>query len=460
MARGFARAQAGRVLIAAAAVLALAVASLEHPGRSRAASEATRSSHIAVIPGLSPAAYPGTRGVPPLPVNDPELAAYHFGELPANQVTAAALSSYDTVFLYGIRWGDIPASGQAAINAFAITHKVVIWDADDTGAQAYSTFVHPFSTLSSGEHGSHGASVVTYPAITNPLASDDSSNPAYLDPNQMVTDQHMIAHMNAMLTTTHGWVPALGAANKEISDGGWAVAWTYGSIGNGTGFVAYSGIDSDSLIADTNPNYALKELALDLAAPFRQTPAACAPNCKLPTDGGGGQTYAACNFAKPVPTHWVRGRVPILVRTSFASGITAQVITRTGRVVASGREANGNLVWLKVQTKRLISNRISQLQAVVFVKGQRACAKGFRLKVDNIPPKIVTLSTTSTARAHVLTLRLSEHVRLQLIGRHLHRSLRVPGLRLVHVNLPASVKKVRLIARDRAGNTIGRRLRW
>jgi len=423
-------------LIAAAAALALAVVSLGHPGRSGASSVATRSSHIAVIPGFSPAPYPGTKGVPPLPVNAPELASYHFGELPANQVTAAALSSYDT------------------------------------GAQAYSSFVHPFSTLSSGEHGSHGASVVTYSSITNPLASDNPTSASYLDPNQMVTDQHMIAHMNAMLTTTHGWVPALGAANKAIPDGGWAVAWTYGSIGNGTGFVAYSGIDADSLIADTNPNYALKELALDLAAPFRQTPAACAPNCKLPTDNGGGQTYAACNFAKPVPTNWVRGRVPVLVRTSFASGITAQVITRTGRVVASGREVSGNLVWLRVQTKKLTSNRISQLQAVVFVKGQRACAKSFRLKVDNIPPRILTLSTASTARAHQLSVRVNERGTLSVVGRHgalllhlpsghLHRGpLRIGAYRVVHVSLSAKVKSANLIVRDRAGNTARRRLKW
>ena len=48
----------------------------------------------------------------------------------------------------------------------------------------------------------------------------------------MVNDQHMIAHMSAMPTDTNGWVPALGAANKAIPNGGSVIAWSYGNIGN------------------------------------------------------------------------------------------------------------------------------------------------------------------------------------------------------------------------------------
>ena len=98
------------------------------------------------------------------------------------------MNSHDTVLLYGIRWSDIPATGQAAIDAFAATHKVVIWDADDTGAQVYSNFVHPFSTVASGEGSPSGASVVSFPAIANALASDNPTSPYYLDPNQLVKD--------------------------------------------------------------------------------------------------------------------------------------------------------------------------------------------------------------------------------------------------------------------------------
>ena len=426
-----------------------------------------------VIPGFAPKRYPGTKGVPPLPLSAPQLASYHFAQLPANQVSSVALNSYDTVFLYGIRWSDIPATGQAAINAFAATHKVVIWDADDTGAQAYSNFVHAFSTLASGEGSPAGNSVVSYPAITNSLASNKPTSPYFLDPNQLVNDDHMINHMNAMNNGTKQWVPALKAANKAIPDGGWVLAWSYGKIGNGTGLVVYSGIDADAMVENVIPNYAVKELALDLAAPFRQTPATCAPNCTLPTDTGGGQTYAACSFAKPVPTRWVRGRVPIILRTSIAAGITGQVLTHSGRVVARGRERSGNLVRLVVRTKTLHSNRRSRLRAVIFVKGQRACTKRFRLKVDNVRPRLLSLSTTTIAGAHLLDLSVSENSLIAVVGRGgyvaLHpqsghtvrrRWVLIAAHRPIHTRVSASVKIARLIVRDRAGNTVVRRLVW
>src|SRR5438270_10039119 len=103
------RSRTSRILIAGVAALVLSVVLLEHPGRSRGASSAAqKSSHVAVIPGFAPNPYPGTQGVPPLPVSSPQLASYHFTQLAVNEVTSAALSSYDTVFLYGIRWSDIP----------------------------------------------------------------------------------------------------------------------------------------------------------------------------------------------------------------------------------------------------------------------------------------------------------------------------------------------------------------
>lgn len=337
-----------------------------------------------VIPGFAPAPYPGTKGVPPLPLTAALLKPYHFSQLAAANVTTAALSSYDTVLLYGIRWSDIPSSGQAAINAFAVTHKVVIWDSDDTGPQSYSSFVHPFSTSASGEHGQHGASVVAYPGIKNYLASDKPGSPYYLDPQTLVTDQHMIVHMSAMQNGTTGWAPALQAANKAIPNGGWVLAWTYGNIGNGTGLSVYSGLDADTMASNVDPNYAIKELALDLAAPFRQSPAPCAPKCTFPVESGG-KTYAACTFVNRIPKHWVHGRVRIVLRTSIAAGVTARVLTRTGRVVARGRE-KGDRIRLMLDTTKLPSYRTSRLRAVVFVKGQRACTKRFSLRVNNHPP--------------------------------------------------------------------------
>jgi hypothetical protein len=456
------RSRISRILIASITGLVLAAAVLVHPGHGRGAAGLTQgSSRVAVIPGFAPKAYPGTNGVPALPATSPQLASYHFTQLPADQVTSASLSTYDTVFLYGIRWGDIPAAGQAAINAFATTHKVVIWDADDTGAQKYSTFVRPFSSLASGENGPPGASVVSYPAGTDFLASDNPSSPYYLDPNQLVADKHMINHMNAMRTGTANWAPALLAANGSIPKGGWVVAWSYGNIPNGTGLLVYSGIDSDGMADGMSPNYAVKELALDLAAPFRQTPnSSCAPQCKPPSSGGGGQTYAACSFAKPLPKHWVRRNIVVTLKTSVAAGITGHIVTGSGRVVASGREVTGDLVRLVVPTRKLPSNRISRLRALIRVNGQQACTKRFRLKVDNVKPRLLLLSTTGTG-VHLLTLSVSELSSMSIVGRNVHRRpVLIAARRTIRVHLSASVRTARLILTDRAGNTLVRRLVW
>jgi hypothetical protein len=210
-----------------------------------------------------------------------------------------------------------------------------------------------------------------------------------------------------------------------------------------------------------SPNYAVKELALDLAAPFRQTPdSSCAPQCKPPSGGGGGKTYAACNFAKPLPKHWVRRNVVITLQTSVAAGITGQIVTGSGRVVASGSEGTGDLVRLVVPTKKLPSNRASRLQARILVKGQQACMKRFRLKVDNLRPRLLLLSTTSTG-VHLLRLRVSELSSMAIVGRHVHRRpVLIAARRTIRVHLSASVKTARLILTDRAGNTLVRRLVW
>jgi hypothetical protein len=463
-----------RILLACAAALVLSLLLLEHPGGSRGASGPLQgSSNVAVIPGLAPPPYPDTYGVPALPVSSPALAPYTFTALAPDQVTSAALSSYDTVFLYGIRWDDIPSAGQAAINAFAATHKVVIWDADDTGAQNYSGFVHPFSTRASGEGAPAGASVVSYPNIPNPLASNVPASPYYLDPNALVNDQHIINHMNAMLDPTKQWVPALEAANAALPAEGWVLTWSWGKISDGTGLVVYSGLDADALVDSVSPNYAVKELSLDLAAPFLQTPAACAPNCKLPTDDGSGQTYAACNFAKRVPTHWVHGNVPILLKTSIAAGITGQIVTRNGRVIARGREFGGRMRMV-VPTTKLRSNRRARLRAVVLVNGQSACSKGFGLKVDNVPPRLLSLSTTISGGAQLLNLSVSELSSVSVVNRtglvvlyappsytvHNHHSVLLPALRRVQIRVSTSIKLARLIVRDRAGNKVVRTLLW
>ena len=143
-----------RVLIAALAAAGLSAAFLGYPGHSRGAGSGTQSSlKVAVVPGFRAPAYPGYGGVGLFPATNPRLSAYHFSQLATSNLTAAKLAPYDTVILYGLRWSTISASSQAALNAFAATHKVLIWDSDGTGPQNYSTFVQPFATLASNAAG-------------------------------------------------------------------------------------------------------------------------------------------------------------------------------------------------------------------------------------------------------------------------------------------------------------------
>ena len=112
-----------------ALVVGMLVLSLVPSGHAQASS-GQPSANVLVIPGFQAPHYSGTVGVPRFPTGNPGLAAYHFAQLGAGAVTPAALQPYDTIVLYGVRWATLSASDEAAINAFALTGKVVIWDAD------------------------------------------------------------------------------------------------------------------------------------------------------------------------------------------------------------------------------------------------------------------------------------------------------------------------------------------
>ena len=203
LARSRVRRPTMRLVIAALAAVGLSAAFLGSPGHSRGAGPArSRASMSPWCRGSGPRSIPAYSGVGKFPATNSRLSAYHFSELATSKLTASGLASYDTVILYGIRWSDIPASGQAALNTFAATHKVMIWDADETGAQNYCTFIQPFSTRRATRAASPRTPHVTFPTFANGfvnfLASNTPSSPYYLDPSQLVTDPSMINDMNAM----------------------------------------------------------------------------------------------------------------------------------------------------------------------------------------------------------------------------------------------------------------------
>jgi len=273
----------------------------------------------------------------------------------------------------------------------------------------------------------------------------------------------MINDMSAMKTGTSGWTPALVAANKNIPQGAWPVAWSYGVVGNHTGLAIYSGIDADAFADALNPNYAVKELALQLGAQFRSTPdPSCAPNCEQPPPSGG-KPYATCSFAKRLPSGWVHGRVPILLRTSVAAGITGKILTRSGKTLVSVHGDQSGMLRFLLRTKRLRSNRTTRLRAAVYLNGQEACSKGFRLRVDNVRPRLLFLATSRRRGRVILTLRLSERSSLTILGRRdvnwPHRKI-LAGRRLITFNFPSRVHAATMRVRDRAGNQLVRQLHW
>lgn len=464
MARSRVHRRAPRILIAAFAAATLAAAFLGYPGHSQGAGSDTQSSvNVAVVPGFKAPSYPGYGGVGTFPASNPRLSAYHFSQLSAANLTAGNLAHYDTVILYGIRWSTISASGVSALNAFAATHKVMIWDSDGTGPQNYSTFVQPFSTLASNAAGKPQNSVVTFPKYAPPfvnfLASNDPSSPYYLDPAQLVSDASMINDMNAMKTGTKNWGPMLVAQNTNIPHGGWPLAWSYGAIGKHTGMTLYSGLDADAINnSQLNPNDEITELLLQLKAPFRTTPdPSCSPTCQPPPLPQQAKPIS-CSFAKHVPTHWVHGRVPISLKCSPTSGGSAIVrLGPTGPVLGSGAEQKG-LIHLRVNTRLLRTNHVSR-PAVVYGNGEQTKSKFFKLRVDNTPPRLLYLRTRSTGSGHTVSLRLSERSKMRIVGssRYSHWVV-VPRHKSITAILPSSVRHARLIIVDRAGNTVTRKL--
>jgi hypothetical protein len=148
------------------------------------------------------------------------------------------------------------------------------------------------------------------------------------------------------------------------------------------------------------------------------------------------------------------------LKTSVATDITGQAVTRSGRVVAKATAGKAGLLRLAVNTKRLPTNRTSQLQALIFYKGKQACSKPFRLRVDNTRPRLLQFAT-SRGSADLLTLKVSEKSWLKVIAPHVHwRTRLIPGRKTIHLSLPASVRAAQLILTDRAHNTAVRRLTW
>jgi hypothetical protein len=463
-----------RQILITIALLAAVAATVTVPARATSGSAAyatatQASSNVAVIPGFSAPIYPGFKGVPPFPANDPSLAQYHFSQLSVGSVSTSSLQPFDTVILYGLQWNTLPQSAQAAINQFAQTGKVIIWDADATGAQNYASFVHPFSTAASGEVTTkQNGSVVTFPSGSDPLASPSSSSPLFLDPAALVASNHLVQDMSVMNPGAANWSAALIAANATLPSGGWILAWAYGDTANQTGMTIYSGMDADAFDDQVSPNYAVKELGIQLGAQFSRGGSSGGGGGGGGGGGTGGgtgngngsglgapgsSTFAQCAFAHKPTTSWVRGKVFFFLDLSIATGIHGEVRTTAGKLVASATAgaADGKLA-IPVDTKRLPSNKKSALQVLVYVNAAKACTLSTSLSVDNAAAHLLKKTVTAkSSKRWTITLRANEAVHA-----FVYRKRKVIRVVILRAGKTTTVtlrsKPTSVILRDRAGN--------
>jgi hypothetical protein len=138
-------------------------------------------------------------------------------------------------------------------------------------------------------------------------------------------------------------------------------------------------------------------------------------------------------------------------------------LTNSGKALASAQGDSSGLLRFSLRTKRLRSNRTSRLHAAVFLNGQEACRNEFRLRVDNVRPRLLFLATSRSGGRAVVALRLSERSSVTLLGRsgvNWPRKRSLAGRRLITFRFPSGVHAATLIARDRAGNQLKRQLHW
>ena len=127
-----------RVVVLVATLAAAAVL----PGT--AATAATSSNQVALIPSNIPPSSPGNLGVMPISSYvtgrpDDFFEKFTFKYLALNNITTATLSSFDTVALIQVRTSDLTAAAKAALAQFVASGgKLIIHDSDETSLNDYS----------------------------------------------------------------------------------------------------------------------------------------------------------------------------------------------------------------------------------------------------------------------------------------------------------------------------------
>ena len=224
----------------------------------------------------------------------------------------------------------------------------------------------------------------------------------------------------------------------------------------------YSGLDADAIDnSQLNPNDEITELLLQLKAPFRTTPdTSCAPNCRPPPPGSAAARPRQLQvWRSRVPTHWVHGRVPIWLKCTPASGITARYCCglRAGARLRRGEERSDPLPG----HRRDCCQRITSPDR----PWSSSTASGWQ-QAPSSSRSTTRRRACSTSETGGSGGGLSVPRQREVEDADRRRRCRATGAgsvarhRLNNATLPGSVRHARLILRDRAGNTIVRKLSW
>jgi hypothetical protein len=179
------------------------------------------------------------------------------------------------------------------------------------------------------------------------------------------------------------------------------------------------------------------------------------------TSSGGGSTFASCSLAHRPPTTWVHGHIPLVLKTSIAAGLTVRVETTSGKKLGAAVVPSKGRAQLDLDTHLLPSNKTSALKGVVYVNGVKACAVGTTLKVDNVPPKVLSFAVRGLSPHTNLVIRASENVRISIQrAGHAITPTRAGGRRAIAIRLPSTGGTATVVLVDRAGNVVARKINW
>lgn len=220
-----------------------------------AASGHSSSQQVALIPQAGPLPAQGPNGIMPTSSNvtgyPNETFNQTFSNLSVSQITPANLAKYDTVALIQVRTRALSPAAKSALAAFvAGGGKLIIHDADETGANDYS-FLLPGDATGSVSVGAGctacGSSSGSSTIVKNSsLISSNAADASFVNLSDLYsfTDQ---GDSNLLVSSDPRWL-ALATGTNGLGEQGAQVAYAT----QNTGLIIYNGYDTDFIKAQAS----------------------------------------------------------------------------------------------------------------------------------------------------------------------------------------------------------------